>query len=199
MNEWIACNMPWRVRLEWPETPTLPNMDEKVKAEFGADKAHWEEQFFPGIHTDGIGFLSDHPTFKEYVEIKEELESTYSEEVANQKLQLHQSVAVQTVLAYRGIRKSIDEWVEKQPEIIAWVKEHDRIWKEHKEAEGKLSFSGRNLNQAGTVIEYEEEGSLKQMMIGTINELGGACDDCRGINDDTIILRYKVLWNGQES
>ena len=203
MNEWIACNLPWHVRLEWPASPPYPDMDAKIKEQFGATKAQWEEQFFPGLHTDGIQFLSQHPIFQEYEEIKHILEEEqgdeYSEEATKEKLQLDSSVAVQTVLAYRGIIKSINDWVESQPEVIAWMEESDKIWKAHKEAENKLSFCGQKLNQAGTVIEFEDDGELIQMMIGTINELGGSCDDCRGINDDTVILRYKILWNEPNS
>ena len=195
MSEWIECNLPWRVRLEWPEMPSAPNMDAQIKAQFGATEAEWESQFFPGDY----GCTSNHPLFREFYDIRDQLENEFSEEEAKQKLQLHPSVAVQTVLAYRGIRKSIDAWVEAQPEWIAWQAEYEAAFKVHKDNEGKLSFCGQNLNQAGTVIEFEEDGKLIQMMIGTINELGGSCDDCRGINDDSVILKYKVLWNGQSS
>jgi hypothetical protein len=199
MNEWIDCKLPWRVRLNWPVTEPFPDMEPQIKAHFGATKAEWEERFYPGMHTDGIGFMTDHPIFKEYQQIRDTLEEEFSEEEVKQKLQLNPNVAVQTVLACRGICKEIDAWAEAQPEWIAACEAHDAAWKAHKEEEAKYSFCGKNLNQAGTVIEYQEEDQLHQMMIGTINELGGSCDDCRGISDETIILRYKVLWNGQDS
>jgi len=195
MNEWVACNLPWRVRLAWPVMPSAPNMDAQIKNQFGFTEAELETQFFPGDY----GCTSNHPLFREFMDIREQLESEFSEEETKQKLQLHPNIAVQTVLAFRGIRKSVNEWVESQPEWLAWVQEHDKAHNAHKEAESVLSFAGLELNRAGTVIEFEEEGKLQQMMIGTINELGGSCDDCRGISDETIILRYKVLWNGQDS
>jgi hypothetical protein len=199
MNEWIECNLSWQVRLPWPETPPFPNMDAKVKAHFGATKAEWEERFYPGLHTNGSGFMSEHPIFLEYRKIRYELEEDCSEEEAKQKLQLHPNVSVQTVLACRGICNEIDAWVEEQPEWIAACDASDKYWKAHKEEEAKHSFCGKKLNQAGTVIEFEDDEGLIQMMIGSINELGGSCDDCRGISDDTVILRYKVLWNEQTS
>jgi hypothetical protein len=196
MNEWIECNLAWQVRLSNPETEPYPNMDAKVKVHFGATKDELEERFYPGLHSNGLEYLSDHPTFKEYSRIRDELEENYYDEELKQKLQLHPSDAVQTVLACRGICREIEDWIEVQPEWIAACDAADQAWKVHKEAEAKLSFCGQNLNQAGTVIEFEEEGKLRQMMIGTINELGGSCDDCRGISDDTVILRYKTLWHG---
>jgi hypothetical protein len=195
MNEWIECNLPWQVRLEWPEMPSAPDMDAQIKNQFGVTEAELEAQFFPGDY----GCTSEHPLFLEFREVREQLENEFPEEEVKQKLQLHPSVAVQTVLAFRGIRKSINEWAEAQPEWLAWVQEHDKAHETHKKAEGVLSFCGQDLNRAGTVIEFEDEGKLCQMMIGTINELGGSCDDCRGISNETIILRYKVLWNGQDS
>jgi len=195
MSEWIDCNLAWQVRLDYPATEPFPNMDDKVKAHFGATKAEWQERFYPGLHADYSGYVSEHPLFREYSDIRDELERDHSSEEVERKLQLHPSVAVQTVLACRGICQEIDAWVEEQPAWIAAVKAHDEAWKAHKEEEAKYSFCGKNLNRAGTLIEFEEDGKLQQMMIGTINELGGSCDDCRGINDNTVILRYKVLWN----
>jgi hypothetical protein len=201
MNEWIECNLPWLVRLEStvPVMVPYPDMDDKIRARFGATIDEWEERFFPGLDDSDLGFVSEHPLYREYLEIRDQLELDHSEEEVKQKLQLHPSVAVQTVLACRGICKEIDAWVEEQPEFIAACNTHDMSWKKHHEMEDKLSFCGRHLNRAGTLIEYEKDGKLTYMIIGHINELGGSCDDCRGINNDTVILRYKVLWDGQTS
>lgn len=202
MNKWIECNLPWYVRLEMPEGPPFPDMNSKVKGHFGKDTAHFEEDFFPGYHTDGMGFLSEHPIFQEYEDIRDNLindhlERDYTEEQVKDILSKSEKQSVKTVLAYRAKMREINDWIESQPEVIAFCQSSDAIHKDHKEQEGKLSFCGHSLNRAGTVIEFEEEGKICQMMIGTINELGGSCDDCRGISDETIILRYKILWNGK--
>jgi len=201
-NQWIECNLPWYASQGSPMYLSYPDMREKVKDQFGMDKDHWEEHFFPGYHTDGMKFLSDHPIFQEYEQVRAQFECEYfdsGEEKVKTKLAESTSEAVQTVLAYRAKMREINEWIDSQPEILAVEKANEIIRKKHKEVESELSFCGKGFNRAGTLIEFEEDGKLQQMMIGTINEVGGSCNDCRGISDDTIILRYKVLWNGQDS
>lgn len=204
MNEWIDCNLPWSIRLDWGAMEPYPNMEDKIVAHFGKNKAHWTEDFFPGYGSDGMDFLTDHPIFREYEEVQdqlidEHLEDHYTDDQLKELLTQSDNQAVLTVLAFRAKMKEIEEWVDQQPEWLAACQANEAIRLAHKEREAKCSFSGGNLNRAGTVIEFMEDGKLQEMMIGTINELGGSCDDCRGISDDTIILRYKVLWNGQSS
>lgn len=57
------------------------------------------------------------------------------------------------------------------------------------------SFCGRGLNNPGTIVEVDG----KMHLIGTINELGGVCDDCVGFDGDSIVTRYKVAYKWHEA
>lgn len=75
----------------------------------------------------------------------------------------------------------------------AWV-ECNLPWVSYPgKGERKPSFNSEGLNKSGTLIEVEENGSLRLYLIGDINELGGTCDDCAAFTNDTIVKRYKVL------
>ena len=67
-----------------------------------------------------------------------------------------------------------------------WIEVNIPFWS----SEGE-SFTGKKLNQPGTLIEIE---SGEQFLIGDINDLGGECDDCMAFPNKTIIKRYKVVW-----
>ena len=136
---------------------------------------------------------------QEYDQLYSELCNDHSDKEALEILKTSTNQAVQTVLAWRNKTREIRNWIAEQPEWVAACEKDDAVIKAHHEAEDKLSFSGNKLNRAGTLIEYENNGKICQMMIGTINQLGGACDDCMGIGDSTIILRYKVLWDGSDN
>ena len=56
------------------------------------------------------------------------------------------------------------------------------------------SFCERELHNPGTLVQTEDGIFL----IGDINQLAGVCDDCKAFGNDTIILRYKVIWNKED-
>lgn len=53
------------------------------------------------------------------------------------------------------------------------------------------SFCKRKINKSGVLIEMED-GS--QYLIGDINELCGVCDDCTAFDRESIVKKYKVVW-----
>jgi hypothetical protein len=56
------------------------------------------------------------------------------------------------------------------------------------------SFTYKGLNKEGTLIDLEDG---RQLLIGHINVLAGECDDCTSIHNDTIIKRYKIVWEAK--
>ena len=54
----------------------------------------------------------------------------------------------------------------------------------------KDSFTERGLAQAGVLIDTKEGIFL----LGHINQLGGVCDDCKVFEPETIVRKYKVVW-----
>lgn len=73
-------------------------------------------------------------------------------------------------------------------------KKDNQIRAEYFKSRPKKSFRP-DLAKPGTLIELQ---SGKRMIIGHINALGGVCDDCSGINDEDIVVRYAVIYNGDE-
>lgn len=53
------------------------------------------------------------------------------------------------------------------------------------------TFEKRELNKPGTLIDTDKGIFL----IGHINPLRGVCDDCTKFDPETIVRRYKVIWN----
>lgn len=65
--------------------------------------------------------------------------------------------------------------------------------------EKRNSFTDRELNQPGTLIEVEEDGEKKILLIGDINTLSGVCDDCREFPSSAIIIRYAIVWKNEQN
>ncbi len=203
MTEWIEINLPWNVSDPCPNLcAPYPNLDDRVRAYFGYTQESLAKELFPGLveYED----LLIHPLWQEYEQIREDI--LYSNETAyvhdpeqdqeDKWTAILQNNAVMTVVEYLQRIKEIDAWIDEQPEIIAWHQENDRLWAEHGEKQANKSFCGRNLNRPGVLIEFEENGQRFKHLIGEINQLGGVCDDCRAFGDETIILRYRVIWDG---
>ena len=189
MSEWIEFNLPWNV-ITYPKNVPYPSLDKEVREKFGFTKDELIEKFFP-VKT---GYAYDHPAFKEYNLISDEIEDTENKE---EVLRALNNPNVNKVLDYRKLSREIDNFIYEHPDTITADEDNERINKEHKEKESKLSFVGAGLNKTGTVIEFMEKGKLTQLLIGNINEVGGVCNDCSGISDETIILRYKKVWENE--
>lgn len=85
---------------------------------------------------------------------------------------------------------AINEWREQQPEFQAAV----QAWNDAEDAaDARLkanTFVGRDLANPGVQIELEDG---ERYLIGTINQNGGVCDDCKAFEGSAIVKRYRVL------
>ena len=189
MNEWIECNLPWDAELDEPDFAEYPDMDDKIRAHFGYTMKELEQKLFPGYE-----YCSNHPFFVEDRKICDELEEKYPDDWQTRR-DASDNIAVKTVGKWAKAMIEIDEWNASQPEIIAWNKAWENAYDERSAKYRKLCFRGSGLNRPGTLIECKDGDEISYKVIGHINALGGSCDDCRGISDDTVILRYKVLWD----
>lgn len=94
------------------------------------------------------------------------------------------------IIDYIRLRRQLSEireW-ENQSSIV------DSYRQQIKEARSKFNRKSfyPDLAKPGTLIELE---SGKQLLIGHINNLGGVCDACIGVNGSDIIKRYAVIIN----
>lgn len=92
---------------------------------------------------------------------------------------------------YREKREQYYDWLDKQPEYKQLEKDRQACI----ERNNHSSFSGRKLNQPGTLIEVEVGGQVSQYLIGDINTVRGVCDDCCGFDCDALVKRYKIVWS----
>lgn len=197
MNQWIEINLPWRVSLPHPKMPEFPDLSTKVKSHFGYTLTELEERFFPKSEYDDGDRVLDHPIFIEYEKVRDLLEGEgFNGEELKNKLEAHPDWHVKQVMKWKRIKQELIDWEDEQPEMLAAIREDNRLSAEYQEQEAKMSFSRSGLAKAGTVIEIEDSGGkISQMMIGNINEQGGVCDDCRGIEDNAMVKRYLIVWS----
>lgn len=96
------------------------------------------------------------------------------------------------------MRFAIEDWENKQPEMIAYDTDFREKHTAFQEELKKKSFSGMGLNKPGTLIEVKIGEELKQYLIGDINPICGVCDDCTEFSSrETIVVRYKVVWSNE--
>ena len=69
-------------------------------------------------------------------------------------------------------------------------KKYGKTWQE---------FRSHGLSKVGTILEakgihgHHGTETTARYLIGDINKLGGACDDCMAFDDDAIVLRYREV------
>ena len=177
--EWIEINLPW----SYHDFEIL-KMDEQQKA---IVDARGKEKF--GHTLDEMYEDSDEATIMNmpndgfYTLDHEAQDKRINEYIAEHPKQF-------TRKQYRAFVNTWRKWYNKQPEVIEHEKKNDEL----QETKAQKSFCGRGLNKAGTLIEVEQDSVMKQFLIGDINESRGVCDDCCEFNGDTIVKRYKVIW-----
>lgn len=181
MNDWIELNLPYSY-YECLETPDLPDLDDRIKQKFG--KLPKEVKVLlkkPGEPE----YAFQWEAFKKYSKVcdmnEEELSKIDDEDI-------------RAVLSYHAFRNEVDDWFSEQPEVVEWESLCDKLRKEHKEKMKSKSFSSLGLNKPGVLIEVEQDGKDVQYLIGDINTSCGVCDDCVAFSDDTIVKRYKIVW-----
>lgn len=185
--EWIKCNLPWHYR-DYTEAPVYNGRidhDDEIRKLFGKTQEEMEQFTF------GQGYMLDSPVWKAFDIIEKELDY---EDAA---LEQHQDPNVKAVLAYRKHSRAVRDWYVAQPDVIAESDTYMAAHKAWKESNDSKSFTGRGLARSGTLMRVQVEDQVETHLIGTINELGGACDDCMGFPGDSIVLEYKVVYSGE--
>jgi len=177
MSEWIDVNLPWYKDIGSPKYLPYPDHKEKIKEVFGFSledlKSDWSE--IPEKDQDRLFFLS-------------------KEDLANLALQNDKNALL--LLKYRDSLAKVTEWESAQEDNKEIQIKNAEISNYHKEKESKSSFSRSEYCRPGVLIEYKDyRGEIVQDLIGDINAAGGVCDDCRTIDNSTIILRCKVIFN----
>ena len=93
----------------------------------------------------------------------------------------------------KQFRNIVEKWTKEQ------IVKYFDSFNDQKEACDALemdSFTKRGLNIPGVLIETDKE---EQFLLGHIDCKGGTCGCCADIHDDTIITRYKIVWQKEHS
>jgi hypothetical protein len=177
---WIECNLPWKFRFSPDLYPKYPSdiIKQKIKEKFPEWEALEQKQtillgwWFSYCNENKISMvLQDH---EDNLDIS--------------KLEGFQSLKT-TRLTYGQMSIDINKFSETIPELI----DYNQQYNDFKIKENRLSFCGQKLNVCGTIIELDD-GTLE--LLGSINCLGGVCDDCSF--EGGIIKRYAriiELWH----
>lgn len=195
MNElvWTECNLPWKTKQVYYEVRP-PNLDEKAILELGFSIDE-EEVSFKTL-ADKVGdryFEICDETDKRYTEWESTQENLDDDVAIEMERQIKAAVSRELLgeeyvvrsARLKELREKRYDWLEVQPEFLAWKKTSDDFNQEQR----KKSF--RHMAKPGLLIELQ---CGKQLLIGHLNTSGGVCDDCSGIEDEDIIVRYSVIW-----
>jgi len=106
---------------------------------------------------------------------------------AEKRLRALDDPEITQFLEYEKWKEKYDEWYQDQPEVIEYFEEYDK----EMEVQESMTFTGQRLNQPGVLIETEDGA---QFLIGEINPHAGVCDDCTAFDGDTVVKRYKVIF-----
>ncbi len=182
-SEWIEINIPWSCNEALETTPmNVEALWARAKSKFGKTRREASES------------ISDE-LFSEYSSFVGQYENDYPE-LSNEEVKevAYLDPKFAPIKEYREFLKEYDPWEDEQPEILAHVAERNAAIEKQK----VKSFTGRGLNEPGTLVEIEEEidneKKLFYFLIGSINTLGGVCDDCKAF-DNGIVRRYKIVWS----
>src|ERR1700678_140504 len=184
MNEWIEINLPWAEPYSeqpLPDYLEYPSLDEEAKEQFGYSESSLLEEAFGEEKENWVVSKTYDAFYKAQRKIEEE--GIYDRRELDKRLAASKDKSVQKVLSFFAKQRPLLMWMNEHPKTKEIEAKNEAIGKEFaekKQAEAK-SFTGRGLNKAGVLMELEENGKVVQMLIGGINELGGSCDDCRGI------------------
>lgn len=185
--KWIKCNLPWSGEIDsvpnevfdsvkWPED----ELDVLTREKFGTTHTEVSNK----IETIG----SEEILFDKFLD----LQSKYDYEKTREELiNLTEDTQLKEYLRLTFLRSEI-QMFENQTDIIAkYNEERNKVINEYKASRPKKSF-WPDLAKPGVLIELE---SGKRLLIGDINSNGGVCDDCRGISDSDVVVRYAVIYD----
>lgn len=186
---WVICNLPFfSADINTDGLPKYPlaECDEEARKAFGETLDERREK------VSGLGNLF-YSAKDEWLDYDYETRSALSNDEINAEVcKLNKDFA--PLLAYWEWKKTYEAWEEKLPIIIKYYEEYKAYQSRPKDNE--KSFCGRGLNKPGTLIEVKHiaNDSVEQLLLGDVNCRGGVCDDCKGIENDDVVLRYCVLW-----
>lgn len=196
MSDWIEINLPYTYYGDSGQD--CPDLSEKGKKVFGFSVAEaramllGDKQFLSETD-EGNHYFEELDKARDHLQEKNiDVDSDEGKLVLQDYLDelALKDEAVQSVLSFVKFQRQWDEWYNSQPEMLQWFEDN----KVRRQEDNKKSFSGLGLNVPGTLIEIENDGGLKQYLIGDINTSRGVCDDCCEFDRDTIIKRYKIVW-----
>ena len=194
--EWIEINLPWYFHDDGEGRPEFPNLDKREEQVFGISLVEAEkdvkedlEKFSQLLNElrelqdearrvavlNGVSY-SDFIISSEYDAIEQEFWKQHRSDPC-----------VIARDAYKDLQERVFTWSDEQPE---W-KAHSKAIEEYNALQDLKSFSGRKLNQPGTIIELEN-GQIE--LIGSINRSTGVCNDCPAFDDDSIVKKYAVVF-----
>lgn len=191
MNDWIEINLPWYNLSEDRDPPyeEYPDHSVQIAEMLGEVQTEYEK-------LEELLKEYDNPFSTEFLRLKYELQDSGVVEDIEGALKALHNPAVDKVLRLREIRGQISDWEDSHPDNIAVAQRNALIHEEFKKWQGTVSFTYNKLCQPGTLLECEStDGKTFQLLIGSINRAGGICNDCRGIQDDTIVKRCLVVWS----
>ena len=205
MTEWIDINIPWDadhlVEDNFRNENPPPTLEKEVLEKFGKtisvlinerdfslDKDNKIEMhlFHKRNELDrNFGWFN---CFDEIL-LKEMEEKIHIEMMKDEDL-----ITQQVYLLNQEINK-IQEFIDNHPKIIEYYENYQKYIEENK----IKTFCELELNKPGTLIEIDwidckHNKQTKQYLIGTINSNKGCCDCHSAFSDDTIVKRYKIIW-----
>ena len=183
--DWIECNLPWDYQIQDEEYLSLMQKASDIE-----NKISIEVQEKLGIDHEKI--------HDEVSKLTRYVYDTCEEYSKNNNTSIHEA---------RNILCSTDPKISKYDELREQEDKYYNEMYDHKDNEEFLmlrkqandslkpkSFTGRGLNKPGTIIEVIVDGENKQYLMGDINISSGLCNDCSAFDSDTIVKRYKVIW-----
>jgi hypothetical protein len=187
-NDWIELNLPFRSDKYFDNSDIpIPALSERAKAELG----------FNLLDIDAIPIVDFMEQKEEYDILQKDLDDLRDSLDGGNEIDAclaHSNINVRNYGKRRKMHKTLDEWEDIQPEYIIYDIAAKKAREEFDAANNKKSFCGLGLDNPGVLIEIKKEGGTKQLLLGNVNCLAGVCDDCRAFDNDTIVLRYKIVW-----
>ena len=171
-NEWIEINLPWwkEFSLDRPDYPAEIT-EQAITKQFGKHQEDIKREFKEKHN-------------KDLWEVMYEISEDDDHPLANE------------VNALSSLLKDMENFELELPEAIKWEEECEQVRLKEVEESKKHSFRYSDLRRPGVLLEVQQEGSVKQHLIGNVNAQGGLCNCCSGFRDNAIVLRAKVLIEG---
>lgn len=184
-NNWIDINLPWKEDFEicYPDYPA--DVDRKIIDKFGFSiKDHYD------------GFLKNHDGKSFDFILTEFCDTLYYKGLSDDKecfKMFLESDEKEIVDARQAIdkRNEMVKFRDSLPEIIEWNNICSKLILNKKNS----GFCYSELCRPGVLIEVNNNGEVQQYLIGHINKHAGLCGYTMAFNDNTIVLRAKILIN----